>query len=88
MDFETAHTQHEPLTVQEKDEDLLADLGYKQELTRNWSLLHNFGVSFSIIVSSCSILIARFLGALSSVVIFGTLSMTRLLDLSLGTLPY
>jgi len=33
------------------DEDRLAELGYKQELTRNWSLLHNFGVSFSIIVS-------------------------------------
>ena len=33
-----------------KDEDRLAELGYKQELTRNWSLLHNFGVSFSIIV--------------------------------------
>lgn len=33
-----------------KDENRLAELGYKQELTRNWSLLHNFGVSFSIIV--------------------------------------
>ena len=33
-----------------RDEDRLAELGYKQELTRNWSLLHNFGVSFSIIV--------------------------------------
>jgi hypothetical protein len=33
------------------DEDRLAELGYKQELTRNWSLLHNFGVSFSVIVS-------------------------------------
>ena len=32
------------------DEDRLAELGYKQELKRNWSLLHNFGVSFSIIV--------------------------------------
>lgn len=31
------------------DEDRLAELGYKQELRRNWSLLHNFGVSFSII---------------------------------------
>ena len=37
------------------DEDRLAELGYKQELTRNWSLLHNFGISFSIIVSrNCS----------------------------------
>jgi hypothetical protein len=25
-------------------------LGYKQELKRDWSMLHNFGVSFSIIV--------------------------------------
>lgn len=31
------------------DEDRLAQLGYKQELRRDWSLLHNFGVSFSII---------------------------------------
>lgn len=38
-------------TRQEQDEDRLAQLGYKQELKRNWSLLHNFGVSFSIIVS-------------------------------------
>jgi hypothetical protein len=33
-----------------QDENLLAELGYKQELKRDWSLLHNFGVSFSIIV--------------------------------------
>ena len=38
-------------TTQEQDEVRLAQLGYKQELKRNWSLLHNFGVSFSIIVS-------------------------------------
>ena len=31
------------------DEGTLADLGYKQELKRDWGLLHNFGVSFSII---------------------------------------
>ena len=37
-------------SIQGNDEDRLAELGYKQELTRNWSLLHNFGVSFSIIV--------------------------------------
>ncbi|KAG8530248.1 uncharacterized protein KY384_004749 [Bacidia gigantensis] len=36
-------------TRQEQDENLLAEIGYKQELKRNWSLLHNFGVSFSII---------------------------------------
>ena len=32
-----------------KDEGRLAELGYKQELQRDWSLMHNFGVSFSII---------------------------------------
>lgn len=32
-----------------QDEDRLAQLGYKQELRRDWSMLHNFGVSFSII---------------------------------------
>ena len=37
-------------SAQGNDEDRLAELGYKQELTRNWSLLHNFGASFSIIV--------------------------------------
>lgn len=35
----------------DRDEDRLAQLGYKQELRRDWSVLHNFGVSFSIIVS-------------------------------------
>ena len=37
-----------------EDEDRLAQLGYKQELRRDWSLLHNFGVSFAIIVSGWS----------------------------------
>lgn len=32
------------------DEHRLAELGYRQELSRDWSLVHNFGVSFSIIV--------------------------------------
>ena len=32
-----------------KDEGRLAELGYKQELKRDWGLMHNFGVSFSII---------------------------------------
>jgi hypothetical protein len=32
------------------DESRLAQLGYKQELKRDWKLMHNFGVSFSIIV--------------------------------------
>ncbi|KAK6337835.1 hypothetical protein TWF696_001314 [Orbilia brochopaga] len=31
------------------DEDRLAELGYKQDLKREWSLIHSFGVSFSII---------------------------------------
>lgn len=35
----------------DRDEDRLAELGYKQDLRRDWSMLHNFGVSFSIIVS-------------------------------------
>lgn len=35
-----------------RDEGRLAELGYKQELKRDWSMLHNFGVSFSIIVSA------------------------------------
>lgn len=34
-----------------QDEGRLAELGYTQELRREWSLLHNFGASFSIIVS-------------------------------------
>lgn len=33
-----------------QDEGRLAELGYTQELSREWSLLHNFGASFSIIV--------------------------------------
>jgi len=37
-------------TVEAKDEEVLAQLGYKQELKRDWSLMHNFGISFSIIV--------------------------------------
>ena len=32
-----------------KDEDFLAEQGYKQELNREWGVLQNFGVSFSII---------------------------------------
>ena len=38
-----------PLHTLPKDEDRLRELGYKQELRRGWSLVHNFGVSFSII---------------------------------------
>jgi len=39
----------------DEDEGTLAEQGYKQELDRNWGLLHNFGVSFSIIVSQHSV---------------------------------
>lgn len=35
--------------VEVRDEGTLAELGYKQELKRDWNVLHNFGVSFSII---------------------------------------
>jgi hypothetical protein len=38
-------------TVEEQDEEELAEFGYKQELRRDWGLMHNFGISFSIIVS-------------------------------------
>jgi hypothetical protein len=42
--------RHSVQEVEEQDETLLAELGYRQELKREWSLIHNFGVSFSIIV--------------------------------------
>lgn len=41
----------QPQNINTQDEDRLAELGYRQELRRDWSMLHNFGVSFSIIVS-------------------------------------
>lgn len=34
-----------------RDAEELANFGYKQELRRDWGLMHNFGISFSIIVS-------------------------------------
>lgn len=37
--------------IEEVDEGILAEFGYKQELRRDWGLMHNFGISFSIIVS-------------------------------------
>lgn len=39
-----------------QDEGRLAELGYNQELKREWGLLHNFGASFSIIVRLGSII--------------------------------
>jgi len=44
-DIERRHS-----TVEEKDAEELAEFGYKQELKRDWGLMHNFGISFSIIV--------------------------------------
>jgi len=37
-------------SVEQQDEQELAEFGYKQELRRDWGLMHNFGISFSIIV--------------------------------------
>lgn len=34
------------------DEEELGHFGYEQELKRDWGLMHNFGISFSIIVCS------------------------------------
>ncbi|TVY14178.1 Amino-acid permease BAT1 [Lachnellula arida] len=44
VDIERHHS-----TVAERDVDELAEFGYKQELKRDWGLMHNFGISFSII---------------------------------------
>ncbi|KAF2740321.1 amino acid transporter [Polyplosphaeria fusca] len=41
--------QEDDRQVLHHDEDKLAEMGYKQELNRSWSMMHNFGVSFSII---------------------------------------
>lgn len=48
---EAVERRKEPGQIAVNDESRLADFGYDQELKRDWSLLHNFGVSFSIIVS-------------------------------------
>lgn len=45
------------LSVVEKDEEELGQFGYKQELKRDWGLMHNFGISFSIIVCLISFLL-------------------------------
>ncbi|KAM0749165.1 APA family basic amino acid/polyamine antiporter [Meredithblackwellia eburnea MCA 4105] len=44
-----AHHHHGKPAGQINDEDRLADLGYKQELKRGWSVIQSFGISFSII---------------------------------------
>ncbi|KAK3369828.1 amino acid/polyamine transporter I [Podospora didyma] len=42
--------EHRPSNSdEERDENRLAQFGYKQELKRDWGLAHNFGISFSII---------------------------------------
>lgn len=47
-DVEARRPSH--VDIDANDEHRLADLGYRQDLKREWSLLQNFGVSFSIIV--------------------------------------
>jgi hypothetical protein len=49
------HRRSSAADIDIQDESRLAELGYKQELRRDWSLLHNFGVSFSIIVRKISL---------------------------------
>jgi hypothetical protein len=46
------HADRRGSAAEAGDEDRLAQFGYKQELRRDWGLAHNFGVSFSIIVSN------------------------------------
>src|SRR4051812_50203774 len=36
-------------TIQDRDEQRLAEMGYKQELSRSWSGFQNFAISFTII---------------------------------------
>jgi hypothetical protein len=53
MDVEPAEhsIRRQVSAVDQHDEAELAEFGYKQELRRDWGLMHNFGISFSIIVS-------------------------------------
>ena len=50
-----------------EDEDRLAELRYKQEVRRDWSVLHNSGVSFTIICKPVESL-SNFSGAGLSIV--------------------
>lgn len=54
MGFEDPAVERRAADTEEGDEDRLAQFGYKQELKRDWGLAHNFGVSFSIIVSDAA----------------------------------
>lgn len=47
---DSANVERQKPEVLAMDEYKLAELGYRQDLKRDWSMLHNFGVSFSIIV--------------------------------------
>ena len=52
---DTIEESHNPVTaasLNERDADRLGDFGYEQELRRDWGLMHNFGISFSIIVGT------------------------------------
>ncbi len=51
--------QRHASTVEEQDEEELGQFGYKQELRRDWGLMHNFGISFSIIVGPPLLLFAH-----------------------------
>jgi amino acid transporter len=44
------------------DDELLAELGYKQELNRSWSGFHNFAISFSVISILSGPFISFFIG--------------------------
>src|SRR5215813_340416 len=44
------------------DDELLAELGYKQELDRSWSGFHNFAISFSVISILSGPFISFFIG--------------------------
>lgn len=67
---EAPERRKKPGQIAVDDESRLADFGYDQELKRDWSLLHNFGVSFSIIVSfiqlqSIQVRLRQLLGVIS-----------------------
>jgi hypothetical protein len=59
MGAEDPPAEHRPSNSdEERDENRLAQFGYKQELKRDWGLAHNFGVSFSIIVSAQDVVLS------------------------------
>ena len=62
MQLQNMAVERPPSNRDEGDEDRLAQFGYKQELKRDWGLAHNFGVSFSIIVSKQNLHLAGIRG--------------------------